>query len=125
MSLAREQGTLIYTDLESDKVIAAVETVQCVHCGAHFPKPKPKLTTRTLTRDEAYEFEKQGRKARGWCMNCKGFICGPECAKCVPQEQLLENIEKGQPLDFRPVVSKPLDLSGPNAAPPKLWLPSS
>jgi hypothetical protein len=30
--------------------------------------------------------------------------CGRGCAACVPLEQYLENVEKGRPADYRPVV---------------------
>jgi predicted RNA-binding protein with PUA domain len=41
---------------------------------------------------------------RGWCQNCAGPVCSRACAKCVPVEQYLSNLEKGMPEDFRPVT---------------------
>jgi hypothetical protein len=37
-------------------------------------------------------------------MNCAGPVCGPGCAECIPTDLLLENMEQGRPLDFKPVV---------------------
>ncbi len=87
MGLRRtEHGLITVADPGSDKPLLEVPTVSCVHCGGHWvPKPG------------------SGR-VRGWCMNCAGPVCGPGCAACVPTEVLLENLEKGRPLDFRPVV---------------------
>ena len=79
-------GHMRITDPGSDKPVLEVDTIQCCHCGGAFvPQPG------------------SGR-VRGFCQNCCGFICGPECAKCIPTEILLENYEKNRPLDFRPVV---------------------
>ena len=63
------------------------DTLQCVHCSGHF------------------RVVPGSGKIRGFCFNCNGPICGPNCATCIPTELLLENIEKGRPLDFRPVVA--------------------
>lgn len=82
-----EAGLIVVTDPGSDRPLLEVKTLQCVHCGGHWvPKPG------------------SGR-VRGWCMNCNGPICGAGCKDCVPTEQLLENIEKNQPLDFRPIIA--------------------
>lgn len=82
----REQGTLVITDPESDTPLLEQRTVQCVHCGGHYwPSPG------------------SGR-IRGYCTRCAGPVCGPGCAACVPIEQLLENFEKGNPLEYRPIV---------------------
>ena len=52
-------------------------TVMCVHCGAHWiPLAGSKII-------------------RGWCTKCMGPICGPKCAKCIPYEKWIEQIEKG------------------------------
>jgi hypothetical protein len=83
--MPKEAGRIIVTDPGSDKPLAEVGTLQCCHCGGHWiPQPG------------------SGR-VRGFCQNCNGFVCGPGCAACVPAEQLLENIEKGRPLDFKPI----------------------
>jgi hypothetical protein len=59
-------------------------TLQCCHCGGHFP------------------VQPGSGKIRGFCRRCMAPVCGPGCAACVPTEQLLENIEHGRPLDHRP-----------------------
>lgn len=55
------------------------ESIQCVHCSAHYyPQPG-------------------SGKRRGWCMNCKGPICGsPLCDVCIPTEARLEGWESGE-----------------------------
>jgi hypothetical protein len=84
--LAKEAGLVTLIDPGADRPLLEVGTLQCVHCGGHWvPQPG------------------SGR-VRGFCQNCMGPVCGPGCAACVPTEQLLENIEKGRPLDFRPVL---------------------
>ena len=58
------------------------EYVMCVHCGRH------------------WLFERGSGRARGWCMNCGGFTCGPGCVAggdCVPYGQFLDNLEAGMP----------------------------
>ena len=61
------------------------DTVQCVHCGGHDPV-NPHVVK------------------GGWCFGCNGYICSKKCATaCVPHEQLLDNLEKNKPLDYRPV----------------------
>ena len=70
-------------------------TLQCVHCGCHWVASPG-----------------SGR-VRGYCMNCNGPVCGPGCSKCVPMEQMLENIEQGRALDFKPIRTNV----------PGLWVP--
>lgn len=60
------------------KVVVEVETAQCVHCGGHFP------------------LRPGSGRVRGYCANCAGPVCGPQCAACVPTEVLLENLEAGR-----------------------------
>lgn len=82
--MAKEAGVLMIIDPGSDKLIAEVATLQCVHCGCHWvPQPG-------------------SGKVRGGCTHCKGPICGPACAICVPYEQMIENIEANRPLDYQP-----------------------
>lgn len=82
----RDAGQVVYVDPGADKPLLEVGTLCCMHCGAHWiPEPG------------------SGR-IRGYCQLCCGPVCGPGCAKCVPMEQMLENIEKGRPEDYRPVV---------------------
>lgn len=68
-------------------------TAQCVHCGAHFVTKPPTGIKKALTSFEAMRLEQQGKTVRGWCMNCNGPICGPQCAECVPLEAKLEIAE--------------------------------
>ena len=78
-------GEVMICDPGADRPLFEAGTLQCVHCGEHWlPRPGSGIE-------------------RGWCQNCAGPVCGPGCAECVPEEVLLENMEKGRPLDFRPV----------------------
>lgn len=71
-----------------------VDLVACVHCGRHWPLGK------ALTDHAA------GRVQFGFCTRCGGITCaGERCAKCVPAEQQLENMEAGLPLCHRPIVA--------------------
>lgn len=86
MAIRRDDGYVIISDPGSDKPILEIASVQCVHCGGHWiPQPG-------------------SGKIRGFCMRCNGPICGPGCQECVPTDLLLENMEKGRPLNFRPIV---------------------
>lgn len=67
------------------KIIEA-DTLQCVHCGAH------------------WEVKPGSGKLRGFCSRCNGPVCGPKCSECVPAEQQLENIESGITINHVPVV---------------------
>lgn len=84
--MPRDAGLIIVSDPGADKPILEIGTVQCVHCGCHYP------------------VRPGSGKIRGFCMRCNGPICGPGCAECVPTEQMLENIEKGRPLNYRPII---------------------
>jgi hypothetical protein len=70
-------GYIIIKDLQSDKVLLEADTLQCVHCGGHFP------------------VRPGSGKIRGFCTRCNGPVCGPGCKECVPTEQYLENMEAG------------------------------
>lgn len=81
----RTSGVIITTPLDGGAV-TMIDTVQCVHCQRH----------------RAY-VPKSGTKW-GWCLACNGIHCATEkCAKCVPSEQWLENVEAGRPEDYRPI----------------------
>lgn len=55
------------------------DTLRCVHCSAHWVHQ-----------------EGSGIR-RGWCLNCKGPICGsPLCDDCIPLESRLEGWEQGK-----------------------------
>lgn len=56
------------------------DTLQCVHCSAHWASQPG-----------------SGIK-RGWCLNCKGPLCGSElCDVCIPLEKRLQGWEGGRP----------------------------
>ena len=52
------------------------DTLQCVHCQAHFVVVKG-----------------SGRK-RGWCLNCNGPTCSPICSECYPAEKQMQDEER-------------------------------
>lgn len=91
----REAGRVIVSDPGSDKPMLEYGMCQCIHCGGQFPTP----------RFGQSQEDKKTRIGRGFCQNCNGYICGPCCSTCVNVEQLLENMEKGRPLDFKPIIA--------------------
>ena len=109
--MPRQAGVIIVSDPGSD-VIEEIATLQCVHCGMHF----------TIGHAP--------KKVRGMCLRCNGPICGPKCAgKCVPVEQMLENMEAGRPLDHYPTTVSYCGIGfepqpePPPPPPPRLYLP--
>lgn len=105
MSLRKsEHGTMVYSDPGADSAVLEIKTHQCCHCGGQFTMKPQKLIATPLTPAEAIRKQTEGVKVRGWCQNCSGYICGPGCAACVNFEQYLENIEKGRPADFKPII---------------------
>lgn len=83
----RDNGLMTLIDPGADAPLMEMKTLMCVHCGGHFPvKPG-------------------SGNVRGFCTSCSGPVCGPGCAKCVPLEQYLENLEKGRQEDFRPIFA--------------------
>lgn len=53
------------------------DTMQCVHCGAH------------------WYIDPGSGIQRGWCMNCNGPTCGKkECCECIPFMKKIETAEK-------------------------------
>lgn len=100
----QERGLITIADPGSDKPLLELPTQQCVHCGGHFPKkPAEKLVGELYTAEDAKRMQESGKTMRGWCRNCNGPVCGPGCAACVHVEQMLENIEAGRPLDYKPI----------------------
>ena len=83
-TVSRPAGYTILSD-PIEGIIEA-DTLQCVHCGCH------------------WQVNPGSRKIRGFCPTCIGPICGPNCVKCVPVEQRLENMEAGRPIEFRPII---------------------
>lgn len=84
-SLVRPSGHIITTHPDTDRS-EQLDTVQCKHCGRH------------------WIWKKGSGNVRGWCFQCNGFFCGPSCEVCVPQEVLLDNIEQGRDLKYRPIT---------------------
>mgnify|MGYP000849606095 CR=1 FL=1 len=62
------------------------ETVQCVHCGMHFP------------------LMPGSGKIRGYCMRCAGPVCSPACAECIPTDRLLYCLETGKTPEQMPIT---------------------
>jgi len=91
----KHAGEITITNPGRDRPIATVPTLQCVHCGRHFP------------------LSPGSGRIRGFCQRCNGPICGPGCAECVPQERQLENVEAGRPV----LTTRPLVLSVPTMPP--------
>ena len=58
-----------------DSVVVA-DTVQCVHCNAHWTPVKGSGII------------------RGFCRRCMGPVCGLKCAACTPFEQRLDAAER-------------------------------
>lgn len=102
--MKNEAGLMIFGELGSDKPTLEAMTLACVHCGGHFPA-KAAVNNEVYGAEQAVKMRDAGKTMRGFCMNCNGPICGPDCAECVPLEQFLENIEHGRDIDFKPVVS--------------------
>lgn len=65
--------------VEPGRPIQEGDTLQCVHCGAHwFTKPGSGMQ-------------------RGWCLNCSGPHCGrPKCWECIPFMKRIEAQEQKQ-----------------------------
>lgn len=85
LTVARPSGYMVTT--HPDGVVVEADTLQCAHCGCH------------------WKIEPGSGKVRGYCLCCNGPICGPKCAKCVPKEQQLENIEQSRPIGFRRILT--------------------
>lgn len=77
----RASGLIVVTGADGRQFTA--ETVHCKHCGRHFIWPR--------TPQQKARF----RRIRGWCTQCRGWICGPGCQRCLPTERRLEALEKG------------------------------
>ena len=78
---------MISTDRETGRE-SITDFVQCVHCG------------------RSWQFVAGSGRERGYCLACDGITCGPGCIAgdaCVPKELMLENMEAGRPLNYRPI----------------------
>ncbi len=100
-----DHGLITISDPGADCPVIESKTTMCVHCGGMFELKPYKRLTIPMTAFEAVRREAEGKKVRGFCQNCNGYICGPSCAACVPLEQYLENIEKGRDPNFRPICA--------------------
>lgn len=82
----KESGLIIVVDPGADRPLAEIPTLQCVHCGGHFP------------------VQPGSGRIRGFCGRCKGPVCGPGCAECVPVELQLDNLEQSRRRNARQVL---------------------
>ena len=83
----RDNGLMTFINPSKDKPLLELKTIQCVHCGGHFSPVK-----------------NNGYPKGGFCWRCNGPICGPNCLECIPEDLYLENIEKGRPDNYRPII---------------------
>lgn len=84
--MSKQSGEITIADPGSDKPVLVVATMQCGHCGRHWiPRPGSGIV-------------------RGFCQRCMKPICGPGCESCRPVEVYLDNLEKGRPADYRPII---------------------
>lgn len=88
LSLIKPAGHCFETTL--DGVLCEADTWQCNHCGGH----------ERVVRGSG--------RLRGFCTNCGKYV-HPHCSvevtgKCVPQEQMVDNMDAGRPLDFRQII---------------------
>lgn len=116
--MKNEAGLMIFSDPDSDTPILEASTLQCCHCQGHFPA-KPALSAAIYGPEQASKMKAAGRTMRGFCQNCNGPVCGPDCAECVHWEQMLDNMEHGRDPNFKPTFSS---LSGATSP---LFLPAS
>ncbi len=85
----RTSGVVITTPLDGGPATIQ-DTVQCAHCQRH-----------KIFNPETFDGD--------WyfCGLCGNVACADQkpCRdKCVPAEQWLENVEKGRPEDYRPII---------------------
>lgn len=99
----KDNGLVTYVDPGADQPVVELMTTKCCHCGGHFFLKPPKELLQIVTPFEAAALEQDGKTVRGFCPNCNGYVCGPQCAACVPEELYLENLEKGRPADYKPI----------------------
>lgn len=80
-----------YTIATGPGGVEEADCLQCGHCGKH------------------WQVQPGSGKQRGFCLCCMKPTCGPRCPvgdACVSQEQMVENIEKGRPLNYRPIMAR-------------------
>jgi len=76
----KENGLITIYDPGADRPLQEIPTLQCVHCGGHFP------------------VRPGSGKMRGYCTRCHGPVCSRACSgDCVPLAVQLENMEAGRP----------------------------
>lgn len=101
----KEAGLIEYTELGAGQAHIVEKTAQCCHCGKHFTQKPLHKVVKPLTELEARVAEKEGKTIRGFCQNCNGPVCGPNCVDCVPMQQMLENLANGIDRKFRPIMA--------------------
>jgi len=75
-AVRKPHGSFLITGPEINHPLEG-DTLQCCHCGMHWIPIKG-----------------SGIK-RGWCQKCMQVTCGkPQCHTCIPQEKMLDMIEK-------------------------------
>lgn len=66
-----------------DGKVEEKDTLQCVHCGAH------------------WMVEPGSGIKRGYCLNCNGPHCGSkQCHTCIPLEKFIDTIERKARSDY-------------------------
>ena len=77
-TMLRPHGFLVETKESGTGKQIWQDTVECCHCGRHWPwSPK--------------------RDGFGWCFRCFGWVCpGTKCVECVPKLQQMENKAAGR-----------------------------
>jgi hypothetical protein len=84
-----KSGSMIVTDIDSGQDLTC-DVISCAHC------------------DFTWQYLPHSGRTRGQCGLCHKYVCGrPFCnvLQCTSREQRLENLEKGRPLDWKPIVS--------------------
>ncbi|MCC6419930.1 MAG: hypothetical protein IT429_16975 [Gemmataceae bacterium] len=93
------KGVLISTPVDSDRAVQR-DTVQCCHCG------------------RIWLWQPGSGRRRGFCTLCGGLTCGTgACDRCVPMEQMIENMEAGLPYELA-CRHKPIRVSVPGIIKP-------
>jgi hypothetical protein len=83
-----DNGTSIYRDAATGRVLSIIGTFRCVHCQMHV------------------DAEPEVIRTRGFCQNCNGPVCGkPTCNICVHWEQRLENEEANRDELWKPITA--------------------
>lgn len=77
----RAKGYATWT--HPDQKMEEKDTMQCIHCGAH------------------WMVEVGSGIQRGWCTVCNGPHCGQQaCCTCLPLEKMMDVIERKSRSDY-------------------------